>query len=137
MHANRRFNDEQELEICRRYMDGESTGSIAKDLDSKADSIYSIVRRRKIKTRSNRMFSDQIEQEICREYKKGIGSYRIAKQFKCSKKTILNILEKNFIATRKDRRKFSEDQELEICRLYEKERKSINELGRVFDGIPS
>ena len=137
MHGNRRFNDEQELNICQRYQNGESTGSIAKGLDSKADSIYSIVRRHKIKTRSNRKFSDQEEQSICENYKKGFSCSKIAKQYKCSKKTILNILDKYSIETRKDQRKFSEKLELEICRLYKKEGKSINEIGKELNCYPA
>ena len=85
----------------------------------------------------NRKFSVEVELEICAAYKAGDSSPRLAERFSCSKRTILSVLKRHSIEMRTDRRRFTDEQEQEIARLYQEERKSINELEEQFGCLPA
>lgn len=75
----------------------------------------------------NRKFDPNIEQEICQLYLVGLGTQKLAKKFGCYKSVIIAILDRGNIKRRVNpaaknasqvRRRFSDEQELEICNLY-------------------
>lgn len=108
----RRFSEQQELVICQRYKEGESTPTIAKAFKTQSGLICKILKRNGVKLRSiseatkgkpypqGRRFSKHQEQTICQRYLAGESATALAKTFKASSTTICNILDRNGIERR-------------------------------------
>lgn len=134
----RKFTDNQEQEICHRYVAGESTGELGKTFGVYAATIHAILKRNGVERRSLSAalggISPEIEPEICRRYEAGENTYELAKSLGVSQTTIWRALKRNGI----DRRSFSEaqrylppEQEAEVCRRYE-DGESTPELAKTF-----
>ncbi len=86
---------------------------------------------------SRRKFSEIIEKEICKLYSvEHKSTYWLAKQYNCAKTTISDILFRNKIQIRKKkytpRYLFTEQQEIEICNLYQTNEYSRTDLAKKF-----
>jgi group I intron endonuclease len=141
----RRFSEDVEKEICRLYVEEEkSTYALGRQFDCGRDVISYIIKKNNIKIRQSNYnkhqskchkFSPEQEAEICRMYVEEEKTIRsLFRQFDCSNLTIRNILIRNNIKIRQNVSNiFSFEQEVEICRLYVEEAKSLYLLGRQFD----
>lgn len=104
----RRFTDEQELEICRLYVELElSAYCIAKNFNCQRTTIADIILRAGIPVRQSsytghsngcNKFTNEQELEICQDYKTGKYSRAdLSKKYNCGKTTIRDILLRNNI----------------------------------------
>lgn len=104
----RRFTDEQELEICRQYIeDKKSTYILGQQLDCQRTLIADILKRRNITQRQSNyrghsngknLFTKEQELEICELYNSGkVSRNELSKQFNCGRTTIRDILLRNNI----------------------------------------
>lgn len=98
-----RFTDEEEIEICRQYIENKkSTYALGKKMSCQGSTIINILNRRGIKKResnytghsNNRnIFTAEQELEICKLYEQGnITRAALARKFNCGKTTIRDIL---------------------------------------------
>jgi DNA-binding CsgD family transcriptional regulator len=121
--SRRELTDEQQQEICRRYLLGESSGKIGNALGVHPSSVLNTLKRFKIKSREctpPRMFTETQEQEICRRYLEGEDSPSLGKAFGCSGGTILKIIARHGIKARNSSkcRALTADVQAEICTRY-------------------
>lgn len=91
---------------------------------------------------SKRRFSSETESEICRLYsEENKSTYFLGKQFNCQRSLIKDILLRNNIQIRQSnytghnngRNIFSQEQELNICKLYESGKFSRRDLAKQFN----
>ncbi len=136
----RKFTDEQEAEICRRYKEGENSTQLAAAFDCTCTSILALLKRHKVKSRSIREakggLDDETEIEICRRYELGESTVELAKAFGKGddSKAIYNVLIRRGIQTRSIRIAkggITPEQEKEACQMY-KEGKSTSEIGAIY-----
>lgn len=89
-----------------------------------------------------RRFNEEQEKEICRLYNEEERSmYWLGKEFKCQRTLIDDILTRRGVVKRQSsytghdngRNIFSNEQELEICRIYKEERSSREKLAKMFN----
>ena len=124
MKTTRKFTDEQEQEICSRYLAGESTVAIGDFFGTGNSSIGRILRRNGVKARGTgaaRKLTAEQEQEICQRYSAGEGSIQLGDVYGVSGTTILNIITRYGIKARSSseyQRKLTDAQEQVICRRY-------------------
>lgn len=137
--AKRKFDESQELEICRRYNAGENSRELAEAFQAGETSIFRALERNGIKRRSIKEarggLSEAQELEICLRYKAGESTLQLSRAFGPNDSVIGKILTRRNIKRRPPgfaRRKFSSEQELEMARLYESG-KNTNEIGKTFD----
>ena len=130
--AARKFTDEQELEICRRYEAGENTMQLAKDLGANDGTISRILKRNGVKTRWQsevykgqrkphlRRFTDEQESDICHRYLAGENSVQLARAVGISRTAMQRVLAANGMTMRArgPDRQLRCEQEQEICRRY-------------------
>ena len=92
--------------------------------------------------KDRRKFSEEIEKEICRLYiEEKKSTYSLGKQFNCQRTTIADLLKRNGVETRlsnytghsNGKNIFNEEQELEICKMYQEGNVSRTELSRKFN----
>ena len=144
----RKFTDDQEAEICRRYEAGENTRGLANAYGAVPATIWKILRRTNAKIRnlseSQRKFSNTQEEDICREYVSGSSMPRLAARYQVQACVIHRVLRRNNIEcrtiseafkTNRVHKKLSEAQELEIAKKYTKGKTSV-ELGAAYDLDP-
>ena len=90
---------------------------------------------------STRKFDSETEKEICRLYvEESESAYSIAKRFNCYRSLVLTILKRNKIKQRQSNyighknvaNKFTEEQELQICKIYQEGQHSISDLSKKF-----
>jgi Mor family transcriptional regulator len=102
--ARRLFTFEQEQEIGRRYMAGESTCQLGKALEVDSSCISHALDRQGIDRRSlceaQGGLSDAQKAEVCRRYLAGENTVQLGKSFEASNSTICRILQRNAIETR-------------------------------------
>ena len=116
----RRFTDEQEREICRRYLAGETTVQLAEALGVNSSTIGDLLKRNGVETRK-RGLTDEQEQEICRRYLAGESSTQLGGDLGVSPSTIGAVVKRNGFKIRaqgEDRRLFTDEQERLICQRY-------------------
>lgn len=91
---------------------------------------------------SRRRFSEEIEKEICRLYiEEEKSMYALGKKFNCQRNTVADILSRYGIETRQSnytshsngKNIFSLEQEIEICKIYQKGNISRSELSRQYN----
>lgn len=91
--------------------------------------------------KSIRKFSDEVEKEICRLYvEEEKSTYSLAKQFGCYSSLILSILDRNNIIKRESNYTghdngcniFTNEQELEICKLYVDKKLSRMDIAKIY-----
>ena len=92
----KKFTEEQELQICDKYMNGDSSLTLAKEWKCDYATILNILKRNGVKRRSlrdaNKKFSTEIEKEICNMYERGLSTLKIGEKYKCDNGTINRIL---------------------------------------------
>ena len=136
--GKRKFTDEQEQEICQRYLAGESGSAIGAVFGVRAFTIYGILNRNGIGRRSNSEskggLSVECEAEICRRYEDGRSTYQLGAEFDLHSGTVGRILRRNGIKPRS----LSEamggiltELEPEVCRRYQSG-KTTYQLGADF-----
>ena len=87
-----------------------------------------------------RRFSAEEEKEICKLYdKKEKSTYWIGQHFNCNRNVITDVLHRNNVEIRKSnynkhkcKRKLTEEQELEICRIFKEENGTKASLAKQF-----
>jgi DNA-directed RNA polymerase specialized sigma24 family protein len=110
----------QEAEVCRRYLEGESTPKLAKVFDVSARTISAILKRNSVATRAGKLSPTQ-KAEIVRRYLDGEGSVHIARSLGITPTGVIYCLECNNVAIRtikEARGGLSDAQELEVCSRY-------------------
>ena len=125
MGRRRKFTDEQEQEICRRYEVGENLAQLAEALGASTSAIAAAIRRQggEVRTvsQAGRTFSDQQEAEICRRYRDGENTIHLEEAFGVNRSTIFRILSRNGVKTRSRKETqggLSDSQEAEVCGRY-------------------
>ena len=96
----RRFDDEQEKEICRLYKDGEGAPEIARRYDCYPQAIYNALKRNGIERRDSRKFNSKETKAIIKRYVAGESANQIAHELRTHATLILNLLNRNGIETR-------------------------------------
>ena len=122
----RKFTDEQELEICRRYVEGESCPKLAKLFGVNNTTIRDSLIRQGINRRSFsqalRRSTEEQEQEIVTRYLNGENSYQLGKAYEIHYSTICDILSRQGIDRRSNTevhpRKLTSEQEQKIASRY-------------------
>lgn len=142
--SGRRFSLEVEVEICKLYIeDNKTIYYLAKQFDCCRSLIRDILIRSKIEIRKSNINNSKLEKElkICSIYKEGnISKAKLSRQFNCGKTTIRRILIKHNIISGPQpeninilSRRFSQQIEKEICRLYVEENQSFNLIANKFN----
>ena len=138
MPAKRKFTDEVEQEICRRYKEGESANQIALAFGTAHPSIITILKRngvsRRTRSESIKRITATQELAICRQYAKGALGTTLAIDFGISDTTVYKILQLNGVEIRGmgvSQRGIPLSKEPEICRLYAEGVGGIR-LGEIF-----
>ena len=102
--TKRKFTDEQELEICRRYQEGESANEISRFFATSKCPVLNVLKRNKIKRRTNSEshggLHRSIHEEICHKYMEGKSSVQLAHIYDVTKQTILKVLREGGIKMR-------------------------------------
>lgn len=92
--------------------------------------------------KSKRRFSEEIEKEICKLYvEEEKSTYWLGKKFDCNRNMISDIIKRNGYETKQSNytghknncNKFSFEQELEICKLYQIGKNSRTEISKIFN----
>lgn len=123
--GKRRFTDEQEQEICRRYVAGEGTVGLGKAYGMSNVGIGALLKRNGIKLRTISVakggVKPELEPEICRRYLAMESTYELAKAYGVSNSPIARILKRNGIKIRTTKEAMgglSSEQETEVCERY-------------------
>jgi Mor family transcriptional regulator len=138
----RLFTDEQELKICQRYKNGESTHKLGRVYEVYPSTICDILTRHGILRRFGwaiRKFSDIQEIEIIVRYQNGESLYELGKVYNTNEMIILHILKRHGVARRslsEAARKFSDIQEIEIITRYQNGENTV-ELCEAYDASNS
>ena len=139
----RKFTDEQEQEIVRRYVAGESGYRLGATLGVTANTIGRILKRNGITTRSIREakggLTDEKESVVCALYQEGRTFYFLAETFGVSRNTISSILRRNGITIRsvtESRCGLTFELETEIGRRY-LAGENTTQLGAAFSVTPT
>mgnify|MGYP003292048852 CR=1 FL=1 len=90
-----KIDKELEIKIIKRYADGVPMRFIAQELGLNTTSVFNVLRRNNVKTRTKGGIEQLDADEIIALYKSGIPSTKIASQKKVTVHTITNILEKH------------------------------------------
>lgn len=90
-----KIDKELEIKIIKHYADGVPMRFIAQELGLNTTSVFNVLRRNNVKTRTKGGIEQLDADEIIALYKSGIPSTKIASQKKVSVHTITNILEKH------------------------------------------
>lgn len=139
------FTAEQKAEICRLYQEGESNIRLAKQFGCSASTITTILKQGKAQLRphgsSQKRFTKQQEEEIKQLYLNGESTIQLAKALGTSPGTISRILEvagveRKYQGRNDLTRKFSDQEEQEICDRYEAG-ESRTDLAARFGSSPS
>ena len=93
----RKIDKETEDLIIERYQSGIPMRFVGQDLGINGTTVFNILKRNKIKTRSKGGIEHLNEEEIISLYKSGISSSIIAEKYNVTIHTITNLLEKNGI----------------------------------------
>ena len=137
--SKRKFTDEQEQEICRRYAAGESTKQLGAAYGVADTTIGNILKRRGIAMRTpseaNGGLSAEAEAEVCRRYEAGENTYQLGAAFGVGSTTVSVILKRNGVP----RRTISEalgglppEAEAEVCCRYQAGENTY-QLGAAFE----
>ena len=89
--------DEEEEEICRRYLEGENQRELEEAFGVSQSTISNILKRKEVKTRPgghDRLTYEQ-EEEVCRRYLEGESGPRLGKAFGVHARTIGRIIKRN------------------------------------------
>ncbi len=93
----KKIDKEIEKVIIERYQNGIPMRLAGADLNINATTVFNVLKRNNIKTRTKGGIDQLDAESIIMEYKKGISSTKIAKKYEVDVHTITNILEKNGI----------------------------------------
>jgi DNA-binding CsgD family transcriptional regulator len=136
--SKRKFTDEQEQEICRRYLQGESTVQLGKALGVDPATINNILKCNGVQRRSAIVarggLPPEVEPEVCRRYLQGESTIELSKALGVSPTNIRNILKRNGVQRRSAivaRGGLLPEAEAEVCRRYQQGESTI-ELSREF-----
>lgn len=91
----KKISKELELEIIKKYKNGMSMKNLALELDAKVTTVFRVLKRNNIQTRSKGGIERLNEEEIVTLYKSGISSTILAQERNVNVHTITNILEKH------------------------------------------
>ena len=104
----KRFPDDVEREIVRRYLEGERTADLAKEFGSGGYAVRQAVRRQGEKVRPSlgkaSLLSAAEKNEICEKYKEGMSLVSLAMVYKAHSDTVKKILLRNMIPIRRQRK---------------------------------
>ena len=130
--TKRRFTDEVEQEICRRYAEGESSDKLAKSFGVGGNTVLRAVRRNGLATKKEPSYlTDGNEAEIMRLYfEDGKTCKQVAAFYGVSEATIFCAIRRSGQKLRSNRA-LGAVQEEEVCRRYE-EGESSRWLGSVY-----
>lgn len=130
--AKRSFTEDQELEIARRYADGETTIRLGQEFGVSNGTISQVLKRRGIERRIvgdySRIFDDQQEADVCSRYQNGESASGLGKEFGVKHGVITDCLRRHGIPVRSQKEvqgKLSSKQEAEICSRYQAGESSI------------
>lgn len=101
--ANKKFTDEQEQQICNKYLSEEkpSLATLAKEWNCSVGTIEYILKRNGYKVRTHRevinIFTKKEEKQICKGYfsKEKLSTIELAKKWGCVPSTIGDIIRRN------------------------------------------
>jgi len=94
------LSENEEAELCRRYLAGENTRELARAFGNGQTTVSRILKRYGISTRSPRKLSASQEVEVCNRYLAGENTYQIGEAFKVNNALVSCILKRNGIETR-------------------------------------
>ena len=139
----RKFTDEQEQEIVRRYLAGESGYRLGETLGATANTVGRILKRNGIAARSIKEakggLTDEKKSEVCALYQEGKTFNFLAEMFGISRSTIRSILRRNGITIRsvtESRCGLTYELEAEVRRRY-LAGDNTTQLGAVFGVTPT
>jgi DNA-directed RNA polymerase specialized sigma24 family protein len=123
----RKFTDEQEQEICRRYAeDRESTVRLANDCGVSSTCIGDVLKRFGVKARSLKEaksgLTHQQEAEICERYQSGESAPLLGEAFGVNATTICKTLKQHGVRVRSNSEAhggLARNQAIEVCRRYQ------------------
>ena len=136
-----RLSNKQELDVCRLYEEEEKTQpELGKMFGVSGGTIGRILKRRGVRIRTMKEskggLMDEQEQEVCRLYvEEEMNTVELGRMFGVTQGCIYLILIRRGIKTRtisEAQGGITDEQELEVCRLYVEEEKSSRDLGRMF-----
>jgi hypothetical protein len=140
--SNRKFTDEQEQEICRRYQDGKSATQLGAALGVGDSTIGRILKRNGIAMRSVQEalggLAEEAEAEVCKRYQEGESTVQLGIAFGVAGITISKTLKRNGVAMRTLKEAcggLTAEAETEVCKRYQ-EGESTYQLGIAF-GVAS
>jgi len=135
----RKFTDEQEQEIYRRYQEGESTHQLGTAFGVGHVTIGNILKRSGVKIRSVKEakggLTDEVEAEVCRRYQEGESTHQLGAAFGVGQSTIRNTLKRNGAKPRTTKEAsggLTDEAEAEVCRRYQ-EGENTMQLGTAFE----
>ena len=136
--ARRGLNPAAELEVCRRYLAGESAIQLENAFGVSKATILRILRRNSVKTRSlsesNGGLSAEVEAIVCSRYLGGENTVQLENAFGVDNTTICRILKRNSVKTRslsEAQGGLSAEVEAIVCSRY-LEGENTHQLGNVF-----
>lgn len=154
---NKIFTPEQEKEICRKYTEElMSSSEIGKIYNCGKSLISDVLNRNNIARRNagfysagkpppNKLFSIEKEKEICDKYiNEKLTTTKLSEIYNCNRTTIADTLAKYNIEIKKagfhkkgkpvwSMRRFSPEQEKEICNKYLDEKLSMGKLSQIYN----
>lgn len=132
--APRKFTDEQEQEICRRYLAGEGSTALSSDFNVTPRAILLVLRRIGVKVRPRRLPKNNPsaaqEAEIVVRYQDGATIGHLASALCITSATVSKVLTRNGVDLRISRR-LTDQQERQACRRYLEGENTV-QLGKAF-----
>lgn len=137
--AKRKFTDNQEREICRRYLAGETTTQLGTLLGTRGGTISNVLKRNGVTARAKGCGRQGIlmtknEAEICRRYLTGESAAQLGAAFEVDPGTVTKYLKRKGITLRTNKEAhggLSAEIETEVCKRY-KNGESTWQLGSAF-----
>lgn len=102
----RRFTEEEEVEMVARYEGGEGSNTIAIDFDTYPSAVLSVVKRRggevrDKKTSQKSLLSESEMDMLCKMYLAGYTARYLSEKFKISERRVRKYLEKRGVSKNK------------------------------------
>jgi len=136
------LTDEQETEVCTRYLAGESARELGKAYAVSPATVFNILQRNNAKTRINHEVNGGLTDEqavaVCTHYQAGVNTYELARVYSVNDKTISKILKLNNVKIRSKKEAkggLTDEQETAVCTRYQA---GVNtyELGKIYAVSP-
>ena len=141
--TRRRLSVDEEANLCKDYLEGGTLAKVSMDYGFSKGTIWRILKRNRVETRSNKEahggLTDEHEQEVCRMYLEGKSAIELGKIFGVSDACIRNTLRRNEVKVRSVKEAnggLTNEQEEECTRRYLAGENSVD-LSKTFGVCPT